>query len=530
MSERASDTRIVADVLRARAASDPDAPAVRCGGGWLTNAELDAVSDRVAGGLRGLGVAKGDRVAFILPNRTEHIELLFACAKLGAVQVPVNTYLKGEFLRYQLADAAAEVVVVDTAGARALRPLLDDLPVRTVVNCEEPGPGEIPYAELRDAEPAEPADLDVADLVSILYTSGTTGPSKGCMLSNGYYTASPPVFREHGWVADGDRVFSAFQLFHGAAHTMLMQAMCTPGGSVCFEPSFSASTFVARAAEERATLIWALAPMAMAVLARDPAHDPDADSGFRLAVIPGLPVEQAQAFERRFGVPVAGEIYGQTECLGIAFSSVHGQRRPGTLGRPAPHLDVALVDGQDRPVAPGEIGEIVVRPRTPYAMYSGYWRKPEATMTAWRNLWHHTGDAATADADGYLSFVDRTRDSLRRRGENVSSFELEFAVMRHPAVLRAAAVAVPSPLGEDDIKVCIVAAPGDPPTPEQLFGFFAENLPYYAVPRYLELRDALPTTAATDRVQKHVLRAEGVTDRTWDLEAMGLTVSRSSRR
>jgi crotonobetaine/carnitine-CoA ligase len=308
-----------------------------------------------------------------------------------------------------------------------------------------------------------------------------------------------------------------------------MQALCTPGGSVCFEPSFSASGFIPRAAQEGASLIWALAPMAMTVLGQDPARDIHADS-FRLAVIPGLPVDSAREFERRFGMPVANEIYGQTECLGIAFSSLPGQRRPGTLGRPAPHLDVALVDSADRPVGVGEIGEIVVRPRTPYAMYSGYWGKPQATVEAWRNLWHHTGDAATAAPDGFLTFVDRTKDSLRRRGENVSSFELEFAVMRHPAVLRAAAVAVPSPLGEDDIKMCIVPAADAQLTPDDLFEFFAANLPYYAVPRYVEIRDSLPTTAATDRVQKHLLRAEGVTARTWDLQAMGLTVDRDMRR
>jgi crotonobetaine/carnitine-CoA ligase len=523
-------SRIVADVLRSRAAADPDGAAARCGGDWLTNAELDAASDLVAGGLRELGVGKGDRVAFILPNRPEHLELLFACAKLGAIQVPVNTYLKGEFLRYQLADSGAEVVVVDAAGARALEPHLPDLGITTVVSCDDPAPnGSVAYSDLRTGSPAAPVDLEVGDLVSILYTSGTTGASKGCMLSNGYYTASPPVFREHGWIADGDRVFTSFQLFHGAAHTVLMQALCTRGASICFEPAFSAGTFIQRAAAERASLIWALAPMAMAVLGRPEATGERAAS-FRLAVIPGLPPDSGRTFEARFGMPVASEIYGQTECLGIAFSSLGGDRRPGTLGRPAPHLDVALLDHDDKPVPVGQVGEIAVRPRTPYAMYSGYWRKPEATVAAWRNLWHHTGDAAIADADGYLTFVDRTRDSLRRRGENVSSFELEFAVMRHPGVQRAAACAVPSPLGEDDIKVCIVPAPGAEPNPRELFEFFRENLPYYAVPRYVEVRDSLPTTAATDRVQKHLLRAEGVTDRTWDLEAMGLTVERGARR
>jgi crotonobetaine/carnitine-CoA ligase len=523
-------SRIVADILRSRCESDPNAEFIRCGGAWLTNAELDAAAGHVAGGLRELGVAKGDRVAFILPNRQEHVELFFACAKLGAVQVPINTFLKGEFLHYQLVDSGATVAVVDGAGAQALAPLLAQTSITTVIYCDPPVPERgVSFDMLRNGVAAGPVDLEIGSLVSILYTSGTTGPSKGCMLSNGYYTASPPVFREHGWIADGDRVFTAFQLFHGAAHSVLMQALCTPGGSVCFEPSFSASTFMARAAAERASLIWSLAPMTMAILSRECTADELSDS-FRLAVVPGLPVDSGGAFEKRFGMPVASEIYGQTECLGVAFSSLRGDRRSGTLGQPAPHLEVALVDDADEPVGIGEIGEIVVRPRSSYAMYSGYWQKPEATVEAWRNLWHHTGDTAIADTDGFLTFVDRKKDSLRRRGENVSSFELEFAIMRHPGVLRAAACAVPAPLGEDDIKVCIIPASTEPPTPQELFDFFKVNLPYYAVPRYVEIRDSLPTTAATDRVQKHALREEGITERTWDLEVMGLIVDRNARR
>jgi crotonobetaine/carnitine-CoA ligase len=191
---------------------------------------------------------------------------------------------------------------------------------------------------------------------------------------------------------------------------------------------------------------------------------------------------------------------------------------------------VKLVVEEDVEVPPGTVGEIVLRPRDPNATYSGYWNKPDATVAAWSNLWHHTGDLARADEDGYLTFVDRKKDSLRRRGENVSSFELETAIAGHPKVARAAVCAVPSPLGEDDIKACIVASPGPPPTAEELFEFFRDHLPYFAVPRFVELRESLPVTAATDRVQKHVLRAEGVTAGTWDLDGMGLTVPRTARR
>jgi crotonobetaine/carnitine-CoA ligase len=199
-----------------------------------------------------------------------------------------------------------------------------------------------------------------------------------------------------------------------------------------------------------------------------------------------------------------------------------------TVGRPvSPDDEVRLVDDEDAEVPVGGVGEVVVRPRGPHGMYQGYWGKPEATAEAWRDLWHHTGDYARADADGFLTFVDRKTDSMRRRGENVSSLEVERAIVKHPAVREVAVHAIPSPLGEDDIKACLVLDASV--TPDELFGFFKAQLPYFCMPRYVEIVDELPRNA-TMRVMKHVLRARGVTDATWDFEAMGLTVARAERR
>jgi crotonobetaine/carnitine-CoA ligase len=246
-----------------------------------------------------------------------------------------------------------------------------------------------------------------------------------------------------------------------------------------------------------------------------------------------MPVDSQAEFERRFGTPVTGELYGQTECLGITLSPVGPdptQRKRGTIGRSSPALEVKLVDDDDVEVPPGTVGEIVVRPRDPDATYSGYWRNSDATVAAWSNLWHHTGDSARADADGFYTFVDRKKDCLRRRGENVSSFELEGAIATHPSISQVAVCGVPSPLGEDDIKACIVWTRAEPPSPDELFTFFRDSLPYFAIPRYVELRAALPVTEATGRVKKHVLRAEGITPSTWDLEEFGFSVTRAERR
>jgi crotonobetaine/carnitine-CoA ligase len=190
---------------------------------------------------------------------------------------------------------------------------------------------------------------------------------------------------------------------------------------------------------------------------------------------------------------------------------------------------VRIVDDDDVEVARGDVGEIVVRPLEPDCMFSGYWGRPTETLDTFRNLWHHTGDFGRMDDDGFVSFVDRKKDALRRRGENVSSMELEAAIVRHPKVAEVAVHAVPSAATEDDIKACVVLAPEAETTPQELFGFFEANLPYFAVPRYVEVIPALPKNAV-GRVLKHELRAAGVTEGTWDLEALGLVVSREARR
>jgi len=234
-------------------------------------------------------------------------------------------------------------------------------------------------------------------------------------------------------------------------------------------------------------------------------------------------------FLERFGAVVLSQLYGQTECGAITYARLSEERPLGSIGRPAPYLDVRLHDDDDHDVPTGSVGEIVVRPRVPHALYLGYWDKPAATVEAWKNLWHHTGDYGRADENGFITFVDRKKDALRRRGENVSSQELERAIIAHPAIAEAAVIGVPSPMTEDDIKACVVLVEGASVAPEELFSFFKEALPYFAIPRYVEVVDELPKNA-TLRVMKHLLREKGVTEETWDLEAMGFGVGRDARR
>jgi crotonobetaine/carnitine-CoA ligase len=283
-----------------------------------------------------------------------------------------------------------------------------------------------------------------------------------------------------------------------------------------------------RLAETGATTFAGVGAMGMAVLATPP-RESDRGHQLRAALMIPFTPEQQEAFRSRFGAQVLAQLYGQTETGAITYGRLSEPGKPATIGLPAPTFEVRILDADDQEVPADEVGEIAVRPKVPNALFQGYWRKPEEAAKTWRNLWHHTGDYGRADADDYITFVDRKKDALRRRGENVSSIEVEVAIARHHKIAEVAVHAIPSPMTEDDIKACVVLNGGETTTPEELFGFFKKELPYFAIPRYVEVVPELPRNA-TFRVMKHLLRDRGVSEETWDLEALGLTVASDERR
>jgi crotonobetaine/carnitine-CoA ligase len=391
-------------------------------------------------------------------------------------------------------------------------------------------PNSVAYASLRDAQPSKhPVDVGPPDVAAILYTSGTTGLPKGCMLSHGYFCAGGAAAGDADWVIPGDRMFVGFPHFHTSFLLNSLMSALMIGASIVHEPDFHASTFMRRAQEDSATMIWGLGTMAMAILSRPPAAD-DRIESLRLSAWVPLHPDRQREFEERFGGIVNCEAYGQTEANPIVITAPNDPLRdPSTAGRASVLYDVRIVDDEDEEVPAGVVGEIVVRSKRPYTMFAGYWGKPDVSLRTFRNLWHHTGDLGRLDEDGRLTFVDRAKDALRRRGENVSCFEIELAIAQHPKILQAAASAVPSPLGEDDIKISVICHGADAITPEEVFEFCRSNLPYYAIPRYVEQRESFPLTA-TGRVRKDVLRAEGVHEGLWDFEKLGFTVERHERR
>jgi carnitine-CoA ligase len=527
------------ELLSAGRTRQPDARLVRFGDQWRTYAQVDTDSDRAAGILAVFGVRQGDRVATLSTNRSELIDVLLGCAKLGAVHVPLNPYLKGDFLRHQLADSGASVLCADADGVASAASVLVATSVGEVLSldaagasCElPPGVAAFDFTSGFDAAPMpyQRAVVELDDLAQIIYTSGTTGRAKGCMVNHGYIGNSPRRWAANGWLRPGDVVFTSLPLFHFGGQNTFLGALVADTQAV-IETAFSASGFISRAAAVRATVLRGVGSMAVAVL-RQPERPDDASHGFRQGNFPPLSPENHLAFERRFGLKVNNGLYGQSECIPVTFEQAGTSAPVGSCGKAMSTIEVRLVDDHDEEVRPNRIGEFVVRPKERYVMFSGYWNNPQATLEAWRGLWHHTGDYGRMDEAGNFYFVDRKKDALRRRGENISSVELENAIRVFPGIQNAAIVAVPSDMGEDDIQAFVVFdAETEVPTPGAFFDFLKETIPYFAMPRYVAFLGELPVTQ-TGRIQKHLLRAGDYQAKAeWDFSELGLSVGVHERR
>ncbi len=490
-------------------------------------------ADSGAAALAGLGIAPGDRVALLTANRIEMVELFFACARLGAVQVPINTFLKGEFLRYQLADCGAETVVVDGPGLAAVAPLLDRLPaVRRIVTLDDAGSGEvIPYRDLTSG--AKDLDLPVPqpdDLASIIYTSGTTGPPKGCLITQGYFVHIGDAWRGACDLNPDDVVFTAFPFFHLSGQALALMCCLTGGLSLYLEPAFSATAFMPRAREVGATATMGVGAMALAVLATPPAPE-DRDHRIRYSMWIPLPPAKQLELEERFGAPVNAEGLRADGVRAGHVQPPDGQASPGDGRAARPLARRAHRRRRRRRGAPGrDRRDRRPAPRTRLAVQRATGAGRRRRCHTFRNLWHHTGDYGRMDDEGFVT-LRRPQEGRppASRGERVvhgagagDPASPEGGRGRRPRRAlgrdrgRHQGLRRPRPRRRDD-------------GPEELFAHFEAKLPYFAVPRYVELLPALPKNAI-GRVLKHELRAAGVTPATWDLEALGLTVSRDARR
>jgi crotonobetaine/carnitine-CoA ligase len=370
----------------------------------------------------------------------------------------------------------------------------------------------------------DPVDVKVlpSDALSIIYTSGTTGLSKGALGPHKFWIVCAEKMLEYREGGKDDIFYTFMPFYHFNAQCLTTVTTLVAEAQMVIAERFSASRFWDDARHYGATQFNYLGGV-IPILAKQPERPNDTDNPIRIALGAGCPPAVMEEVEKRFGIKCL-EGFGMTE-IGIPIHVRVNDRRPGSCGKPMDIYEIKLFDDQDKEVPVGEVGEIVFRPREPFIMMLEYYNMPEKTLEAFRNLWFHTGDLAKKDADGYFYFVDRKKDALRRRGENISSFEVERAVNSHPSVLESAAVAVPSELGEDEVKICVVLKPGATLIPEELIKYCNDRMPYFAVPRFVEFMESLPKTP-TDRVEKYKLKQAGITTNTWDREKAGVQVTR----
>ncbi len=489
-----------------------DRPLVAFPGAARTYAEADRAASSVANGLAGLGVGKGSKVAIMAVNSLGFVDAWFGAARAGAVYVPINTDYKGDILRYQLGKADVTHIVIDPPFLERLAAVAMDLPRLTHVILSGPmtdAPARIaggaPVSSLEallDASPHAPsAQIEARDPLAISFTSGTTGPSKGVLASHSHVTTFALDWIKACEFGAGQSIYSCLPLFHAVASWLGVLPAMIAGGRITFGPRFSPSTYwdeVRRAEADLAHGIFSMVP----ILLKQPPRPDDAAQPARKFYF----AQVNEAFETRFNCRII-EVYGATETGIVTATPAGAERRPFSCGKAnTDTFDVMIANDRDEPVAAGEVGEILVRPRRPFAMLSAYYNNPEATVEAFRNLWFHTGDNARADEDGYIYFVDRRKDAIRRRGENISSSEVEAVLNRHPAVLECAVVAAPSDMGEDEVKAVVVLRAGAMATAEELWAFSEENMPRFWVPRFIEFRSEMPKTPS-QKIQKYLLRS-----------------------
>lgn len=494
--------------------------------------QMNMRTNCVANALRSLGIRKGDKICLFLPNCPELIYTWFAAAKLGAIYVPLNTSHKGNVLQYQLNDSDAKLLVVEEKfldNIKMIEGMLDK--IKTVIFC---GRGEsqksplkldsMSFQELLGYSAENPnVSVSHSDIMAILYTSGTEGPSKGVLRSyDGAFQYATEFMKGHK-LTFSDTIYTPMPLYHVLGGWCGVLPTVLAGCSIVISERFSISNFWNEIRKYKATVAHAhftVIPM----MAKLPACPDDRNHVCRSIHA----AKMNEEFEKKYGV-VGIETYGSTETGIVANYVIDQPRKRGAAGTIVPDYEVQIFDDNDNPLPFGKIGEIVVRPKVPGLIMPSYHKKPKETVEVFRNLWYHTGDRGYVDEEGYLFFVDRKKQMIRRRGENISAYEVEEVVNKFHGVLECAAVGVPENTGiagDEDVKVVVVLQEGiESISPIELLDFCEKRMAYFMVPRYIEFKKSLPKNAI-EKIEKYKLVAEGVSANTWDREKAGYRLKR----
>ena len=505
-----------------------DAQAKRFGGRSLVSAsgrtlsfsEAREVAAGFAGTLEAAGIRTGDRVALICGNSIEFIGIMLGAAWLGAVLVPINTASRGPQLAHILKNSGARLLILESQFLPALDHAdIEESPVEALWLIGS-GPQKVRGLAARPLPDPErhrpPAALGPGDTLAILYTSGTTGPSKGVICPHAQYYWWGVITGGLLGVKDGCSLVTPLPLFHSNALNTFYQALLY-GAHVVYLPRFSVSGFFPALAAHNANVTYVLGAMVPMLLSRQPSAEERAHPA-RIALAPGVPERFRNEFTARTGIELI-DGYGSTET-NFVIGAIPSTQRAGMMGPVIEGFEARVVDDDDNELPDGEAGELVVRAAEPFAFARGYFGMPDKTVEAWRNLWFHTGDRVLRDSDGQFRFLDRLKDAIRRRGENISSFEVEQVLISHPEVAAAAVFPVKSELAEDEVMTSVVLKEGSRLSEIDLMRFCEPRLARFALPRYVEFVSTLPQTE-NGKVQKFKLRERGIPAGVWDRDKAG---------
>lgn len=501
----------------------------------VTYRELNSKVNRVANSFVDLGIKKGDKVCFMMKNSIEFVYSWFALAKIGAIMVPMNPTLRGNLLQYIMSNSDATLAIVDNDLASRIQFIEDEISkVNKIIVVKENSEFNEDIA-FKHAKVLEFENLFTGsdnspnikvnpwDIMTILYTSGTTGPSKGAMISHHYYYDNALACTSWMRHSRNDVLYTCLPFFHANASITSIYAAMLAKATVAIGKKFSLKSFWREISMYGATHTNVMGSILVLLMKQEPSQD---EVNNTLKVVNSVPlIPESAEFEKRFGVKLI-TMFGATETSIVTASPFDEETKPDSCGKALPQYDVRIFDDYDRECPPGVVGEIVVRGKRPFIQMEGYYNMPENTLRSFRNLWYHTGDYGTVDEDGYLYFVDRKKDSIRRRGENISSFEVEEVVNSHPAVMESAAVAVKDKeMTEDEVMIYVILKEGQSLAPIELIDFCKDRMAYFMVPRYVEFIKEFPKTP-NQKIEKYKLRERGLTPETWDREKAGIKVSR----
>jgi crotonobetaine/carnitine-CoA ligase len=491
---------------------------------------------RIARGLREMGVQPGDTVTMMLDNSADAVFMWHAIIQIGAISVAINTALKGDFLVNVVADAASSVFIGEAEYIERLTKVAENVP--NIDRVVYRGGAEIdggcfsakPFDEIRlDGDEIERVNAKPGDVCSLVYTGGTTGPSKGCMMSQNYLIQN--AIQNNLLVArrEGETSWNCLPIYHANLVETGILGPMVQGATSSIGTKFSLSGFWPAIKESGAQVAFLTGTMP-GMIARMPDTEEMLECRGQLRALHAMPVppDVERIWLERFGLEAAGaKGYGLTEChLVVDFpGGTQAGAKPGSAGKRNDDFDCRIFDDEDRELGPGEVGEVVVRPLKPHRMFEGYWNRPAETLRVSNNLWFHTGDLGMFDEDGFFFFLDRKKDYLRRRGENISSMEVEGVFLKHPDIAEVAVHAVYSEFTEDDLKVTAVLTEGASLSARELFEWSIERVPYFALPRYIEFRDELPKSPL-GRIHKYLLREQDCTPTTWDREKEDVSFAR----